>query len=156
MLACLVHHADAVGPHVDSQRPLSELGRAQADSLAAQAKAAGMSPAVIWHSGKLRARETAEAFLRVCNPFAEFKMVRGLRSGDPPDWMRAELDILAGLAGENRDVLIVGHMPHIASLAQVLSDGTAAAFPLNGLVVLERRDDGTWQERWRAEPSPAR
>src|SRR5262245_41480035 len=32
----LVHHADAVGPHVDPQRPLSSLGRQQADDVAAK------------------------------------------------------------------------------------------------------------------------
>ena len=31
MRVCVVHHADAVGPHVDPQRPLSALGRQQAD-----------------------------------------------------------------------------------------------------------------------------
>ena len=80
-----VHHADAVGPDVDPQRPLSPtLGRTQAAALAERVKAAGFKPASIWHSGKLRARQTAESFLQACNPFAEFRMVRGLRPDDPP------------------------------------------------------------------------
>jgi phosphohistidine phosphatase SixA len=65
----LVHHADALGPHVDPQRTLSRAGIRQADLLAAQAKARGVVPALIWHSGKLRSRQTAEAFLLACNPF---------------------------------------------------------------------------------------
>ena len=139
---CLVHHANAVGPGVDSQRPLSELGRSQADRLAARAREHGLRPEVIWHSGKLRSRQTAEPFLRVCNPFADFRMVRGLRPDDPVDWMRDDL------AAETREVLLVGHMPHIAELLHALVPA-AASFPLHGLVAVERSEDGTWTELFR-------
>jgi phosphohistidine phosphatase len=136
---CLVHHADAVGPDVDSLRPLSEFGRLQADRLASRAHEYGISPDVIWHSGKLRSRQTAEAFLRVCNPFADFRMVRGLRPDDPVEWMRDEL------AAETRKVLLVGHMPHIAALSHALVP-TTASFPLHGLVGFERKQTGDWVE----------
>ena len=143
MRLILVHHADAVGATVDSQRPLSSLGLAQAERLAGELKEAGFVPTAIWHSGKLRARQTAEAFLRACNPFSEFKMVRGLRPDDPPEILR---DVVRG---EERDVLAVGHMPHLAALLQLLLPG-AAAFPLHGLVTLETRDGGLgWTEVWR-------
>ena len=57
----LVHHGDAVGPEIDPQRPLSAVGRANVDRLATLAAARGARPSVVWHSGKLRARQTAEA-----------------------------------------------------------------------------------------------
>lgn len=138
MRVLLVHHADAVGPAVDPQRPLSELGRRQAEGLADRAKAEGFAPAAIWHSGKLRSRQTAEAFLRACAPFAEFRMIRGLRPDDPAEWLRDEL------AAEERDVLLAGHMPHIGRLAALLSGG-AATVPLNGYVGFERQADGAWR-----------
>jgi phosphohistidine phosphatase len=141
VVAILVHHADAVSPAVDSQRPLSAAGLAHAASLAARAKEAGASPAEIWHSGKLRARQTGEAFLRACNPFAGFRMVRGLLPEDPAEAMRMELE------GETRDVMCVGHMPNIASLASRLA-GAEAAFPTHGAICFERVDGG-WKERWR-------
>ena len=139
---CLVHHADAVGPDVDSQRPLSERGFSQADQLADSARERGVHPDVIWHSGKLRSRQTAEPFLRACNPFADFRMVRGLRPDDPIEWMRDEL------AAESREVLLVGHMPNIAGLARALAPASAA-FPLHGLVVLEKNEDSGWAELFR-------
>jgi phosphohistidine phosphatase len=142
MRVCLVHHADAVGPHVDPQRPLSELGHRQAEQVAARIHEAGFAPAAIWHSGKLRSRQTAEAMLRACNPFAEFKMIRGLQPDDPPGWLRDELSV------ETRDVLLVGHMPHIARLAQCLAD--VDEFPLNGMIGFERSEDGGWREFMRA------
>jgi phosphohistidine phosphatase len=139
MRVALVHHADAVGPDVDPQRPLSSQGIAHAERIAAQAKTVGFSPAAFWHSGKLRARQTAEAFLRACNPFAEFRMVRGLHPDDPPEIMRD------AIREEERDLLVTGHMPHIAALLQLLAPD-AAQFPAHGLVMLERGTDGEWKE----------
>jgi phosphohistidine phosphatase len=141
----LVHHAHALGPDVDPQRPLSSRGLAQAEWLATQAHARGVKPVVIWHSGKLRARQTAEAFYRICNPFADFRMVRGLRPDDSPAWMRDELDL------ETRDVLAVGHMPHLPDLARALVP-SLQSFPLNGLVQIARDQAGKWAEVWRAQP----
>ena len=57
MFLYLVHYGDAVGPNVDPQR-LSSLGYQQVEMLSRQAAALPVSPMVIWHSGKLRARQT--------------------------------------------------------------------------------------------------
>ena len=141
----LVHHADAVGPDVDSQRPLSSLGRQQAEALATKLGAAGCVPAAIWHSGKLRARETAEAMMRGCSPFAEFKMVRGLRPDDPPELMR---DVLKA---ETRDVMLVGHMPSLPAIAAALSPD-AKQFPLHGALTLERSEGGAFSVVSRLSP----
>jgi phosphohistidine phosphatase len=145
MTAILVHHADAVGPHVDPQRPLSTIGQQQANQLAEAIALRGISPRAIWHSGKLRSRQTAETMLRICSPFADFRMVRGLRSEDPVEWMRA--DLLA----EDRDVLLVGHMPHIARLARALVPDSAE-FPLHGVIAFER-EGLAWKEIWRLTTS---
>src|SRR5438046_8946123 len=83
----LVHHGDAVGPDVDPQRPLSNVGRAGVDRLAAATAARGVKPQIIWHSGKLRAKQTAEAFYRACNPFAEFSATPHLQPGGKPEWI---------------------------------------------------------------------
>src|SRR5579864_474539 len=142
----LVHHADAVGPDVDPQRPLSSRGHAEARALlerfrVERARVPGLdawAPAAIWHSGKLRARQTAEVFLSL-NPFAEFKMVRGLRPDDPPELM------LGVLAGEARDLVLVGHLPFLAALRRGLTT-IDSLFPLHGLVLVEHGADG-WRER---------
>jgi len=140
MKAILVHHAEAVGPEVDPQRPLSARGRDQAERLAEGLQGRGVVPAAIWHSGKLRSKQTAEAFLRR-SPFADFRMVRGLRPDDPPTWIHSEL------MADTRDILLVGHMPNIFSLAHTLvPDG--AGLPLHGLVVFDRERD-VWAESLR-------
>ena len=69
-------------------------------------------------------------------------MVRGLRPDDPPEILRD------ALRAETQDLLVVGHMPHIAALLQLLV-ADAAQFPLHGLVMLEREDARDWKEVWR-------
>jgi phosphohistidine phosphatase len=143
----LVHHGDAAGPEVDPRRPLTPWGRQKVEQLAAAAAARGAKPAVVWHSGKLRARQTAEAFWRSCNALAEFSATKDLQPSDPPGWMRDRL------RGETRDVLIAGHFPHLPKLLASLlgePEGVLGAFPPHGIVTLETNDEGaSWQELWR-------
>ena len=146
MFLYLVHHGDAVGPEVDPRRPLSTQGRAEVERIAAQAAGLGARPAVVWHSGKLRAKQTAEAFWRACNALGEISASRDLQPGDPPVWMRDRL------IGESRDILIAGHFPHLPGLLALLQarDDTSSAFPLHGIVGLRTEDGGaTWIEEWR-------
>lgn len=144
----LVHHGDAVGADVDPRRPLSPAGRAAVDAAAAEAAARGARPAVVWHSGKLRARQTAEAFWRACNALAEFSATRDLQPDDPPHWIRDRL------RAEPRDVLIAGHFPHLPRLlSALLGDEGAGTFPVHGVVALTTDDDGeSWREDWRIAP----
>jgi phosphohistidine phosphatase len=143
----LVHHGDAVGPEVDPRRPLSLEGREAVERLAAEAAARGARPAVVWHSGKLRAKQTAEAFWRACNALAELSASRDLQPDDPPAWIRDRL------RAEPRDLLIAGHFPHLPRLLALLVGGRqeeAASFPLHGVVALQTVDDGEiWTELWR-------
>ena len=139
----LVHHGDAVGPDVDHRRPLSERGRAEVDRTAAQAAARGVKPAIVWHSGKLRAKQTAEAFWRACNALANLSATRDLQPDDPPEWIRDRF------RGETNDILIAGHFPHLPRLLSLLT-GRVGDFPLHGIVALVTDDEGeTWKEEWR-------
>jgi phosphohistidine phosphatase len=144
MFVTIVHHAEAIDASDDAARPLSARGRAQAESLARAASAHGVKPALIWHSGKLRARQTGEAFWRLCNPFADFRMVKGLRPEDAPEIARTRVDL------EERDLLLVSHMPLVPALARALAPGLDG-FPVNGLVMFERVE-GRYVERWRQSP----
>ena len=146
MFLYLVHHGDAVGPEVDPRRPLSAAGRSEVERIAAQAAGLGARPAVVWHSGKLRAKQTAEAFWRACNALAELSASRDLQPDDPPQRMRDRL------RAEARDILIAGHFPYLPRLLALLVTGGEAGvlFPEHGVVALETLDEGqTWQERWR-------
>jgi len=145
MTLLLVHHAEALDPGADSRRPLSTAGLATARALAAAVAARGFVPEVIWHSGKLRARQTAEALWEACGPRAALSAARGLRPGDPTGWMTDQL------AGETRAIAVVGHMPHLPALLARLTGAqrdAAPTFPLHGCVGLAP-DGDRWREVWR-------
>lgn len=147
----LVHHGDAVGPDVDPRRSLSTRGQQDVARGAAEAVSRGAKPAIVWHSGKLRARQTAEAFWLACNPLAEFSATRDLQPDDPPAPMRDRL------RGEKQHILIAGHFPHLAKLLALLvgRDVRPVEFPPHGVVALASENNGeTWNEVWRWEPNP--
>ena len=150
----LVHHGEAVPPDVDVRLPLSAEGQRHAERLAAEAAAKGVKPAVVWHSGKLRAKQTAERFWRACNPLAAMVAMRNLQPADLPEWMRDRLRLEAADEA-SRDILVVGHFPHLPRLLTLLLTGDEAnrlVFPPHGLVALETTDGGeTWREVWRSD-----
>ena len=146
MFLYLVHHGEALGPEVDARRPLSPAGLAGVERVAARAAANGAKPAIVWHSGKLRAKQTAEAVWRACNALGDFSAARDLQPDDPPQWIRDRL------RGETRDIAIVGHFPHLPRLLALLVARAEASssFPSHGMVALVTEDEGdTWRETWR-------
>jgi phosphohistidine phosphatase len=146
----LVHHGEAVGPDVDVRRPLSPEGREWCEQIAIAATARGMKPDVVWHSGKLRAKQTAEIFWRASNPLAELAATRDLQPEDPAGWIRDRL------RHETRAVLVAGHFTHLPRLLALLRgepDGTMADFPPHGVVAMRTDDEGeSWIEEWRLGP----
>ncbi len=148
MAADLVHPGEALPSDIDAMRPLSPAGVAATARVAAAAAGRGVKPDVIWHSGKARARQTAEMYWRACNPLAAFAAARGLQPEDPPAWMRDQL------AGDARSIMLVGHMPHLPALLLALAGegpDTQYGFPLHGCVALEA-DGDYWKELWRLGP----
>jgi len=144
MTILLVHHAEAVSPSIDPQRPLTEAGYQHATRMAELARDRGAKPAAIWHSGKLRSRQTGHALLSVCAPFAKFQMVKGLGPDDPPGIIHAAIH------RESQDLALVGHWPSLPALLQLLSP-SSAAMPLHGVVALSTSDHGvSWSETWRS------
>jgi phosphohistidine phosphatase len=129
-------------------QPLSESGRAASRQLAIAVAARGVRPDAIWHSGKFRARQTAELFLGACNPGAAFSVARGLQPTDPPRVIQDRLETGA------QSILLVGHMPHLVRLLRALlgelPDSATIDFPTHGCAALERQG-GTWKELWRMD-----
>ena len=145
----LAHHGLTVDAHDDMRRPRSERGRRALERVAAAAAERRVKPELIWHSGKLRAKQTAEVYWRACNPLAALEATRDVQPDDQPQWMADRLRF------ERRCILIAGHYPHLPRLLATLLNGDSAgavSFPMHGLVALSTADDGaSWSERWRLE-----
>ena len=145
-MVVLAHHGLALAREVEPTQPLSGPGRESSQRLAAAVAARGARPDVIWHSGKFRARQTAELFWHACNPGALFSVARGLQPTDPPGALQSRLE------SDDRSILVVGHLPHLARLLRALRgerpDSATAGFPSHGCVALGW-EAGRWQELWR-------
>ena len=139
MRVYLVQHGQAKPEDEDRQRPLTDRG---ADDVAWVAHWAidrfGVRPSRVVHSGKTRSRQTAEVWGRLLGVDAE--QGDGLAPNDDPTaWVRR-------LTAETADVMLVGHLPHLAKLASLLltgdPDGQLIGFQQAGLVALEHTDAG--------------
>jgi len=135
----LVQHGEAKGEEEDPERPLTDRGASDVRRVARHVAGAG-SPTIgrIHHSGKTRARQTAELWAEALGvPVAESD---GLApKDDPAIWAKR-------VAGEPADVLLVGHLPHLSRLAGLLLAGDAerqvVAFRPGGVVGLEQAGGG--------------
>jgi len=146
----LVRHAHALDGADDTARPLSVKGRAQVKRLASFLRKSGaFAPEEIWHSGLLRANETAELLVQRLKLDAPLREVSGLVPGDDP------AVIARRLARTEHAVALVGHEPHLRALASLLVTGGAepAVFELKKCSVLALdRAAGRWFVRWQVSP----
>jgi phosphohistidine phosphatase len=108
----LVQHGQAKTEAEDRERPLTDRGAADVRRVAEVAAAAGITTGRICHSGKTRARQTAEAWGHVLGAPVEFAEALAPRD-DPSTWAKQ-------VATDTGDLMLVGHMPHLGRLAGVL------------------------------------
>ena len=141
MRAYLVRHGEAKSENVDPERQLTDRGVEEVRRIATDGvEALGVRPERIVHSGKARARQTAEIWAAMVG--TDVSEADGLAPNDDPSVWGARLD------GEGNDIMVVGHLPHLERLVGLLVAGDAeravVGFPAGGLVVLER-DGGHWR-----------
>lgn len=146
----LVQHARALSKEEDPERPLSEEGRKDVARMAAFLERAGVSAERVIHSGRLRARQTAESLAAAMAPGAELETSGLLDPDEDPralDWQSESWD---------RDTLIVGHLPYMARLVShlVVDDDRVSlvCYEPGSVVCLERNGEGQWCIRWMIRP----
>jgi phosphohistidine phosphatase len=122
----LMRHGEAEDETVNPQRPLTAGGRATIARIAAAAAAAGMRVDRIYHSGILRAQESAEILATHLRAQDRVEARQGLAPPDPVEpAIRALLD--DATAKNLQAVAIVGHLPFLDSLAARLVNGDESA-----------------------------
>lgn len=143
----LVQHGKAKAKEEDSRRPLSEQGRRELLRIADFVKA---HPAVtvetIYHSGKLRAEQTAEILAETIKPAGGVICSPGMAPLDDPGiWAER-------IAETYQDIMLAGHLPHLSRLASLLLTGDPAREPIHfrnsGIVCLNRDPDRLWTVEW--------
>lgn len=140
----LVRHGEAADEKTDPARPLTEKGREEIARAAASLKKSGARIDEIWHSGKLRARQTAQI---IGDPLGIGSVIEkeGLKPNDPVAPIAELID------RSEKNILIAGHLPFLGKLAALLLTGSeereVVRFKSAGLVVLEK-SDSSWKLRW--------
>ncbi len=146
----LVQHGKAEDKAVDPARPLTAAGASDVEAMAALLEKMQPSIAEVWHSGKERARQTAEILAARMAGAAIAVEHAGLAPNDPV------APVCDALAAREEDLMLVGHLPFLAKLAGCLLTGDAqrapVAFQMGGMVCLERKA-GAWAVQWMVTPA---
>jgi len=145
----LIRHAHAVTADEDPRRPLSAKGRSQVGEVCRVLREeGGFSPAEFWHSPLGRSRETAELLAQGLGLAAPLVLKPGLEPEDDP------AGIAKVLEKEDRDIAVVGHEPHLGTLAALMTAGPdRAPAPLSfakAAVLALSRKGSRWRPRWLA------
>lgn len=150
MKVYLVRHGDAVSSEVDPQRPLSEQGRADILKIASFIRPLEIFVEHVWHSGKLRAAQTAEILAGAVDVEKNCSSRQGLRPNDDVSTIAEELEAY------DNNLMIVGHLPFVGYLSSLLTAGNeiadVVAFDAGAIACLNRRDPGQWHVEWTIMP----
>lgn len=145
----LAQHGEALPKEIDPNRPLSEKGRLDVTKLSHFLKGR-LELSLVLHSGKARAKETAELLLSEYTEPPEMVEFPTLQPRDDPK------DLITWLETREGDVLAVGHLPYHSRLTARLITGTSetaiVSFVPGGMVCLERCDDSGWSIQWVLRP----
>ena len=146
----LVRHGEALAKDVDPDQSLSATGRANVERLAAFLDRRGVRAERIVHSGKTRARQTAEIIAEAMANAGACAARDGLAPNDPTAPVAREI------TGLREDTVLVGHLPFLGDLAARLvvgSEGvTVVAFRPATMVCLEHGVGSGWHVAWMLRP----
>jgi phosphohistidine phosphatase len=146
----LVRHGEAVSSGSDPQKPLSKQGLTDVRKVASFIKPLKISVEHIWHSGKLRAVQTAEILAESVSAEKGCSAHKNLGPNDDVTIIADEIDAY------NTNIMIVGHLPFLAYLTSLFLTGkdTANVVELDAgsIACLNRSHPGRWQLEWMITP----
>ena len=146
----LLQHGDALPEQVNPDRPLSVRGLEDVRRLAEFVKRSGIKVQRVHHSGKTRARETAEIVAARMASGVKIEAAAGLNPNDPIEPWAKQIN------NQQEDLLLVGHMPFMGRMAAYLLSGNSSsqfvAFEPGSMLCLERDESGRWGIAWMLRP----
>ena len=151
MALFLVQHGISLSREIAPDPGLSKEGRNNVERIAEVAKSYQIRPATIKHSGKQRARETAEILKKTLNVKKKITQTKGIK---PLDDVLSFAQTLEGNAG----LMIVSHLPFLERLTAYLTTGnpdvTVFKFQNGGIVCLDQLPSPFgWVIKWALMPN---
>ena len=150
MALFLVQHGKSSPKDVDPDQGLTKEGISEVERIAEVARGYHVNVSQIRHSGKTRARQTAEIFASVLNPPQGIRASSGL---NPMDDVTEISQII-----ENTDnIMWVGHLPFMARMTSYLITGSTETpvfkFQNGGILCLDQDPDTlSWVIKWSLMP----
>ncbi|MCG8687603.1 MAG: phosphohistidine phosphatase SixA [Desulfobacterales bacterium] len=145
MALFLVQHGVCLSKVEDPEKGLSDLGREETIRIAPVAKGYNIPVSKILHSGKKRARQTAEIYHEALGLDVPLDVLDGI---NPLDDVRMFSDTLDPSSGW----MVVGHMPFMERLTSFLTTGDEQTkvyqFQNSGIVCLDAKEDEDGQWNW--------
>lgn len=145
----LVQHGEAKPKEEDPERPLTDRGTEEVTKVATFLARSGIKVNQIRHSGKRRAEETASILGQNLSPPAGMRAVQGLA---PKDGVGPIAEVLQL---ETNPIMLVGHLPFLSKLANLLLTGdeekTVVRFRMGGCVCLVKEEE-PWVMAWAITP----
>jgi phosphohistidine phosphatase len=149
----LVRHGEAASERDDPTRPLTPLGREEVGRVARMAAAKDVRVSAVFHSGILRAKQTAEILAEHLPCARGVAELSGLSPQEDPALAKAELE-----AAES-PMMLVGHLPHLNRLVALLVKGDPEAQVINlspASMVCCCKDKSNWEIAWTLTPESSK
>lgn len=151
MAIFLVQHGKSLPKEMDPDQGLSEQGISDVKHIAKLAKEFGIQVTDINHSGKTRARMTAEIFASELAPKNGIHVIDGVAPLD-------DVDVFANTINTSENRMIIGHLPFMERLVSYLITGSQETpvfkFQNGGIVCLDRYPETeSWIIKWSLMPN---
>lgn len=147
----LTQHAESKSKEEDPGRGLSDIGFENIRKVTRFAKKLNIGVETIFHSDKLRAKQTANELKQSINS------VSGLKERDDIAPMDGIASMQEELSRSNKNVMVVGHLPYLDKLASALvcrdENKHVISFQYGCIVKLLRSNESNvWSIKWMIIP----
>lgn len=151
MALYLVQHGKSLPREQDPEQGLSQDGTREVERIAMVANGYGIHVGRIQHSGKKRARQTAEILASTLNPPHGVKEIQGIGPLD-------DVTLLVPTLNSRDNRMLVGHLPFLERLTSYLLTGSFDCrifkFQNGGIVALDQDlGNGSWYIKWALMPN---
>jgi phosphohistidine phosphatase len=150
MALYLVQHGAAHSGESDDARSLTDQGRIDVRHIAETARGYRVKVSAVAHSGKTRARQTAEILSEVLGPGIPVCVEEGMGPND-------DAAAFAGRLDNSADRMYVGHLPFLQRLTSILVEAPTGRpvflFQNGGILCLDLLPGtGLWVITWSLMP----
>ena len=151
MALYLVQHGKSLPKNEDINEGLSEKGIADVKRIAEVARQYGIKVSGILHSGKTRARQTAQIYASFLGVKNEIKEIEGIKPLDDVKKFAEQFEV-------SENIMLIGHLPFMEKLTAYLVVGSDEKpifkFQNGGIVCLDKEPDSpSWIIKWTLMPN---